>query len=83
MTQVTVSIGTTLDPDPIAIKSGDIIVWINNTTAAQTVSSNDSGQTFTTGPIQPGAGSLPISVSNSTRYTVSPVGIQGNVTVKI
>lgn len=79
--QATVTIGATLNPDPVQINAGDIVVWTNNTTAVQTVSSNDSGQTFTTGTIQPGANSLPISVPSTTGYTVSPAGLTGTVNV--
>ena len=81
MTQHTVAINTTLSPEPIAITAGDIVVWVNNRSTQQSVSSNDGGQTFTTGPIQPGANSLPITVPASASYTVSPAGLQGNVTV--
>ena len=79
--QVNVSIAAVLNPDPIAMSSGDIVVWTNNAAAAQTVSSNDAGQTFTTGIIQPGANSLPIVVPSSTGYTVQPAGLQGSITV--
>jgi plastocyanin len=81
MMQVNVSIDAALNPDPIQINAGDIVVWTNNTTAVQTASSNDAGQTFTTGAIQPGANSLPITVPSSTGYTVQPAGLRGKVTV--
>jgi plastocyanin len=81
MMQVNVSIAAALNPDPININSGDIVVWTNNTTSVQTASSNDAGQTFTTGPIQPGANSLPITVPSSTGYSVKPAGLQGTVNV--
>ena len=81
MKQVSVSIAAALNPDPIIIAAGDIVVWTNNTAMVQTASSNDGGQTFTTGAIQPGANSLPITVPASTSYAVSPAGLQGNITV--
>ncbi|MGA2736749.1 MAG: hypothetical protein ABSG65_04785 [Bryobacteraceae bacterium] len=81
MKQVNVTIVSILNPDPVQIDSGDIVVWTNNTTAVQTVSSNDGGQTFTTGPVQPGANSLPITVPTTTGYTVSPAGLAGTVIV--
>lgn len=81
MTGHTVSIGAALNPQSVRITSGDIVIWVNNTTAVQTASSDDGGQTFTTGPIQPGASSLPITVPASTTYTVSPAGLDGNVSV--
>ena len=58
MKQVTVAISADLNPDPTALDGGDIVVWINNTATAQTVSSNDNGQTFTTGIVQPAASSI-------------------------
>jgi len=81
MIQINVSIAAALNPDPIKIKSGDTVVWTNNTTSVQTASSNDAGQTFTTGPIQPGANSLPITVPSTTGYSVQPAGLQGTVNV--
>ncbi len=81
MNQETVTITTTLDPDPVTITAGDIVVWTNNTSTVQTASSDDGGQTFTTGPVQAGASSLPITVPSSTTYTVSPAGLNGTVTV--
>jgi len=70
-----------LDPDPITIAAGDIVVWTNNTAIVQTASSSDGGQTFTTGAVQPGANSLPIAIPASTSYTVAPAGVSGNITV--
>jgi hypothetical protein len=81
MKQVTVTISSGLVPDPVQINLGDIVVWANSTSAVQTVSSNDAGQTFTTGPIQPSSNSLPITVPASTGYTVSPAGLNGTVSV--
>lgn len=79
--QFTVTISTSLSPDPVQIHLGDIVIWTNNTTAVQTVSSNDGGQTFTTGPVQPNANSLPITVPSTTGYGVSPAGLSGTVNV--
>lgn len=79
--EVTVTIGSALKPDPIHIDEGDIVVWSNATTAVQTVSS-DSGQSFTTGTIQPNENSLPITVPGSTAYTVTPANLHGTVTVR-
>ena len=81
MKQVTVTISSTLTPDPVKILAGDIVVWVNKTSAVQTVSSNDGGQTFTTGPVQPNANSLPITVPASTGYAVSPAGLYGTVSL--
>jgi len=72
---------TVLDPDPITIAAGDVVVWTNNTATVQTASSSDAGQTFTTGAVQPGANSLPITVPASTSYAVAPAGVNGNITV--
>jgi plastocyanin len=77
----TVSIGASLNPGSLTITAGDIVVWVNNTSQAQTVSSVDAGQTFTTGAIQPGAKSLPITVPASTAYNVAPAMLSGNITV--
>lgn len=79
--QATVTITTALQPDPVKIHAGDIVVWVNSTKAVQTVSSNDGGQTFTTGPVQPDANSLPITVPKTTAYSVSPAGLKGTVSV--
>jgi hypothetical protein len=57
------------------------VVWVNATNAVQTAGSDDGGQTFTTGPVQPGANSLPITVPVSTPYTVQPAGLHGSITV--
>jgi plastocyanin len=81
MTQHTVVISVVLSPNAITITLGDTVVWVNNTATQQAASSNDGGQTFTTGSIQPGANSLPITVPASASYTVSPAGLQGSITV--
>jgi plastocyanin len=81
MTQHTVVISAVLSPNAITITVGDTVVWVNDTATKQTVNSNDGSQTFTTGSIQPGANSLPITVPASISYTVSPVGLQGSITV--
>lgn len=81
MTQHSITIGITLMPDPLSIAVGDTVIWINTTAAVQHAGSNDGGQIFTTGPIQPNAQSLPISVPSSTGYTVSPAGLQGNISI--
>jgi hypothetical protein len=52
-----------LNPAQIAIVSEDTVVWTNSSTQVQTVSSDDGGATFTTGPIQIGSFSLPIVFS--------------------
>ncbi len=83
MNQATVTIGVTLSPETVQINVGDIVVWTNNTSDVQTVSSNDSGQTFTTGTIQPNANSLPITVPSTAGYTVSPAGLNGTVNVGV
>lgn len=70
-----------LDPNPITIDAGDTVVWTNSTATVQTASSRDGGQTFTTGAVQPGANSLPITVPRSTSYAVAPAGVNGNITV--
>lgn len=74
-----INIASALVPKSISISDGDAVVWINNTATVQTASSNDAGQTFTTGPIQPNANSLPIAVPSATSYTVSPAGFTGNI----
>jgi hypothetical protein len=81
MTQLAVNISAALSPDPANISAGDSVVWNNNTAGVQTVSSDDGGRTFTTGPIQPGSNSLPIAVPASSSYTVAPAGLHGNVVV--
>jgi hypothetical protein len=76
-----VNIGAALNPDPVVMAGNDVVVWTNHTAVVQTASSNDGGQTFTTGPIQPNSNSLPIAVPASTAYTVSPAGLAGMITV--
>jgi plastocyanin len=78
--EVTVTIGTALKPDPIHINAGDIVVWANATATVQTVNS-DTGQSFTTGAIQPNENSLPITVPGTTTYTVTPANLHGAVKV--
>ena len=78
--QVTVTIGSALNPNPIHINAGDIVVWANATTAVQTVNS-DTGNSFTTGGIQPNENSLPITVPGTTTYTVTPANLHGSVKV--
>lgn len=76
-----VSIGTELNPDPIVVAVGDTVTWINGLTPVQTVSSDDGGQTFTTGPIQPGGHSLPITflADRTVPYTCKSRGLHGIV----
>jgi plastocyanin len=78
--EVTVTIGSALTPDPIHINAGDIVVWANATTSVQTVNS-DTGNSFTTGAIQPAENSLPITVPGATTYTVTPANLHGTVKV--
>jgi hypothetical protein len=85
MTEHSVIIGTGLNPAQIAIASGDTIVWTNSSQQVQTVTSDDGGNTFTTGPIQVGASSLPIVFSaepTSVPYTCTS-GLHGTVAVAV
>jgi plastocyanin len=79
--QVVVVIANALSPESIRIKVGDLVIWQNNTADVQTASSDDGGESFTTGPIQENADSMPIAVPQTTTYTVSPAGFHGNITV--
>jgi plastocyanin len=66
-------------PDPVMIEAGNAIQWINSTTQVQ----DATGETFTTGPIQPGAASLPIAfdfADPGLSYT-STTGLHGTIVV--
>jgi hypothetical protein len=60
MAQKSVTITNALNPAMIVIDAGDTILWINSSQQVQTVTSDDGGMTFTTGPIQVNSESLPI-----------------------
>jgi hypothetical protein len=69
VTQATVKITAAgFNPNPVVVGFVEIvgepapqcqITWQNTTTVVQDATSSDGGQTFTTGPIQPGQSSLP------------------------
>ncbi|SRR6266481_3344308 len=78
-TTVTI-ISTGFSPNPVTIQVGDSIEWANSTQQVQ----DATGATFTTGPIQSGAGSLPISfdfADPNISYTSTTTGFQGSVVV--
>jgi len=84
MAEHTVTIGGVLTPAQIDIDADDAIVWINTSPQVQTVSSDDGGTTFTTGPIQVNSRSLPIVFpvgGASVPYTCTS-GLHGAVTVR-
>ena len=60
-----VTIDDSLNSVQISINTGDTIVWINLSQKLQTVSSDDGGQTFTSGPIAINSQSLPIIFSTA------------------
>jgi hypothetical protein len=73
-----------LNPSQITINVDDTIVWINSSTQIQTVSSDDGGQTFTTGTIEVNSQSLPIvfsEPSSGISYTCTS-GLHGAVIVQ-
>lgn len=79
-TTVTI-ISTGFSPNPVTIQAGDSIEWANSTQQVQ----DATGATFTTGPIQPGAGSLPISfdfADPNISYISTTTGFQGSVVVQ-
>lgn len=80
MPHVTVTILTTgFSPNPVTVHTGDSIEWLNSTNQVE----DATGQTFTTGPIQPAATSLPISFDfpdPALNYS-SSTGLQGTVVV--
>jgi hypothetical protein len=86
MTQTTVKITATgFNPVQLNIPPNTQVVWINATTTVQDATSNDGGQTFTTGPIQPGQNSLPITFSQSSAlipYSSTASGFKGVVSVQ-
>lgn len=85
MKQATVKIGAAgFDPNPLAISADTQVVWQNTTATVQDATSDDGGQTFTTGPIQPGQNSLPITFSHDGKrihYSSTASGIKGLVVV--
>ena len=80
MSRTTVTISANgFNPDPVTIHVGDTIEWANATNAVQDV----TGETFATGPIQPGETSLPIAFDSADpglRYS-STTGFTGTVVV--
>jgi hypothetical protein len=86
MTEATVKINATgFSPNPLNIPANTQVVWVNATGTVQDATSNDGGQTFTTGPIQPGQNSLPITFSNGgvqIPYSSTASGLQGLVSVQ-
>ena len=67
-------------PVSITVTEGDTIQWINSTAQVQ----DATGQTFATGPIQPGATSLPLLFNFADpglSYNSTPSGFQGTVVV--
>lgn len=66
-------------PNPVTVQTGDSIEWLNSTNEVQ----DATGDTFTTGPIQPATTSLPISfdfADPGLNYT-SNTGLSGTVIV--
>jgi hypothetical protein len=69
------------------------VIWQNTTTAVQDATSDDGGQTFTTGPIQPAQNSLPIafldpavhreSLPQNIPYSSTASGLTGLLIVSI
>lgn len=67
-------------PVSITVTEGDAIQWTNSTAQVQ----DATGQTFTTGPIQPGATSLPLTfdfADPGLSYSSTTSGFQGTVVV--
>jgi hypothetical protein len=84
MAQQTVTIGAALNPAQLTINENDTVVWINASAQVQTVTSQDGGATFTTGPIQVNSRSLPILFANASAgvgYTCTS-GLNGTVIVR-
>jgi hypothetical protein len=84
MIEHTVSVDAALSPDPLEVETDDTVVWVNASGQAQSIGSVDGGQAFTTGPIQPGEQSLPItfaSVAPEILYTCTS-GLRGTVVVR-
>lgn len=85
MAHHSVVIDTVLNPSAITIVEGDRIVWTNSSAQVQSASSDDGGVTFATGPIQPGADSLPIAFDDPTAslpYSC-PSGLHGTIAVLV
>jgi hypothetical protein len=55
MTQAIVKINATgFNPNPLNIPANTQVVWANATSTVEDATSDDCGQTITTGPIHPG-----------------------------
>jgi hypothetical protein len=80
MPRTTVTIFTTgFSPNPVTINAGDSVDWLNSTNVVQ----DATGDTFTTGPIQPASSSMPLSfdfADPGLNYT-STTGLSGTVIV--
>jgi hypothetical protein len=86
MTQATVKINATgFSPTPLNIAANTQVVWANATSTVEGATSDDGGQTFTTGPIQPGQNSLPITFAKGGAkipYSSTASGLKGVVSVQ-
>jgi len=83
--QVSVKVsGSTVSPNPVSVAVNDQIVWINQGSSVIGLLSSDGGVTFTTGPIQPGQQSLPITMmapNPGLAYISNPPGVKGKIIV--
>lgn len=82
MAHVNVTISNSgFEPKTVTVQEGDAIQWRNLTEQIQ----DATGNTFTTGPIQPGSTSLPISfdfADPGLSYQSTTSGFQGTVRVQ-
>ena len=78
LTTVTI-LPTGFNPNPVTVQAGDSIEWLNATQDVQ----DATGDTFTTGPIQPGTTSLPIAFdfADPVLNYRSTTGLSGTVIV--
>jgi hypothetical protein len=79
-TNITIS-NSGFSPESVTIQKGDAIEWVNSSDQVQ----DATGDTFTTGPIQPGSTSLPISfdfADPGLHYQSTTSGFHGTVIVQ-
>lgn len=68
-------------PQTMTIQEGDSVEWVNSSDQVQ----DATGDTFTTGPIQPNSNSLPIAfdfASPGISYQSTTSGLQGTIVVQ-
>ena len=84
---VTVAVKSlSFDPRKLEIRTGDSVVWTNESKTAHTATSNDDGKTFDTGEIGPGESSKSVKFENPGEFKyhckVHGKAMSGTIVVK-